>query len=210
MRQPVNFYFEFASPYSYLASLEIDSRAAALGVEVDWKPVDILRIWESQGILDAYAKVRSAKIPYIRRDAQRCARQFGVRLNPPPVAGTDTGLAKLVYWGLREAGDERAKPFLQQLWHSYFREAKLIGSAAEIADAVSVLDFDAGQIRALAQGDAPVRLLDAANQEAIAAGCFGVPWMEYGGEHFFGHDRIDQLAETLARKTAADGAVAGI
>lgn len=202
MRPPVNFYFEFGSPYSYLASLEIDARAAESGTDVDWKPIEIFRIWKSQGLLDAYSQVRNAKIPYIRRDAGRCARKYGVRLNPPAGAGTDTRLAKLAYWGLREAGDERAKPFLQQLWHAYFQEAKEIGSAEEITEATAALGFDASQIEALAAGDAPARLLDNANQEALAAGCFGIPWMAYDGEQFFGHDRIDQLAATLARKAA--------
>lgn len=202
MRPPVHFYFEFGSPYSYLASLEIDARAAASGVEVEWKPVEIFQIWKSQGLLDAYAQVRNAKIPYIRRDAGRCARKYGVRLNPPAGTGTDTRLAKLAYWGLREAGDARAKPFLQQLWRAYFQEARLIGNAEEIADAASELGLVASEIEALAAGDAPARLLDAANQEALDAGCFGIPWMAYDGEQFFGHDRIDQLADTLARKAA--------
>lgn len=209
MSRPVNFYFEFGSPYSYLASLEIDARAAAQGVEVDWKPVDIFHIWKSQGLQDAYAQVRTAKIPYIQRDAGRCARQAGVRLNPPPGLGTDTRIAKLAYYGMRAAGDARARPFVKQVWNSYFLEAMPLGSAKEVAAAAGPLGLGAADIEALVQGNAAALLFAEANQEAIAAQCFGIPWMEYDGEHFFGHDRIEHLAGTLARKAAKAGAVAG-
>lgn len=206
MRPLVSFYFEFGSPYSYLASLEIDKRVAAAGGDVDWKPVEIFRIWESQGILDAYMKIRSTKIPYIRRDAQRCASQLDIRLNPPASIANDTRLAKLAYWGLRAAGDERARPFLRQIWHAHFREAQSITDAEDLAIAAASLGLTRADIEALAASEAAAQAQDAANQDAIAVGCFGIPWMECAGESFFGHDRIDQLLARVTRKAKTDEA----
>lgn len=203
MRPLVSFYFEFGSPYSYLASLEIDARVAAAGGEVDWKPVEIFRIWESQGILDAYMKVRGTKIPYIRRDAQRCASAMNVRLNPPASIANDTRLAKLAYWGLREADDERARPFLRQIWHAHFREAQSITDADELAAAAGSLGLTRDDIEVLAASDAAAERQEAANRDAIAAGCFGIPWMECAGESFFGHDRMDQLLARVTRKASS-------
>jgi len=99
---PIQFYFEFASPYSYIASLEIDELGRAAGREVEWLPIDISVVWAAHGVLDAYAAIRALKRRYIMRDAVRCARVRGVTLAAPSASARDASIAKLAYWGLRD------------------------------------------------------------------------------------------------------------
>ena len=118
MTKVVHFYFEFASPYSYLASIDIDERVERAGGRVEWSPIDLPRIWKAHGVLDAYLSIRTLKTPYIRQDAARCAKLAGIKLKPPRAQATDTSLAKRTYWGLIEAQDDRAKPFLKRISHT--------------------------------------------------------------------------------------------
>jgi len=197
----VTFYFEFASPYSYLAAADIDERVGAVGGEVDWKPVDIFKIWDSQGIRGAYLQVRRAKLSYIERDAQRCAAVLGVRFNPPAKSASDTRLAKLAYWGLREARDDRAKPFLKSVWQHYFTHGQAITDAADLAAAAISLCLTAAEIETLANGGTTAMCQAEANRQAIVAGCFGIPWFQYGADCYFGHDRVDQLIEAISQRS---------
>ena len=197
MTKTVQFYFEFASPYSYLASINIDDHVERAGGRVEWSPIDLPKIWKAQGVLDAYLVIRALKIPYIRQDAARCAKLAGINLKSPSTPAIDTSIAKHAYWGLREVADERAKPFLKCVWHRYFGEGLAITTIEDLAAAASPLGLDAGQITLLAAQPGSVARHDASNDAAIANGCFGVPWFVSGEGRFFGHDRMSQMTDWL-------------
>ena len=197
MREPVKFFFEFISPYSYLASLRIDEAVAAAGGTVDWRPIELLRVWERQGVLDSYLAVRKIKAPHIMKDVVRCAARAGVTIMRPK-AHADTTLAKHAYWGLRARDDARAKPFLQAVWRRYFAEGAGIATLADIAAAAAPLGLADGEIEALAASPSATALQEASNEEAVASACFGVPWFVADAESFFGQDRIDHLVDHLA------------
>lgn len=199
MAKTVNFYFEFASPYSYLASIDIDERVERAGGHVEWSPIDLPRIWKANGVLDAYLSIRKLKMPYIRQDAARCANLAGIKLESPGTPATDTSLAKRTYWGLIEAQDDRAKPFLKHVWQRYFVSGLPIMTLDDIAAAASPLDLDVEQITKFAAQPKSIARHEASNAAAIASGCFGVPWFVSDGECFFGHDRISQLTNWLTK-----------
>lgn len=197
MDEPVKFYFEFVSPYSYLASLRIDAAVEACGRTVDWRPIDLPRVWQSQNLLEAYLAIRKVKAPYIWRDVTRCASRAGVTMARPKSL-PDTTLAKHVYWGLRDRDDSRAKPFLRAIWHRHFVAGADVATLADVAEAALPLGLDARDIETLATSPQAAARQVASNEEAVATSCFGVPWFVAGTATFFGQDRIDDLVDHLA------------
>src|SRR3954464_1662313 len=100
MPSPLDFYFEFASPYGYIASLRIDAIAGAYEREVAWRPI----------MLGAALKLTGGgahmslplKGPYLLRDAPRCARLLDVPLQIPPVMPVNSLAASRAYWWLEQ------------------------------------------------------------------------------------------------------------
>jgi 2-hydroxychromene-2-carboxylate isomerase len=193
----IQFYFEFASPYSYIASLEIEEVATRAGRTVDWLPIELPVVWATHGVLEAYAAIRQLKRPYIARDAARCARLRGVALTAPSESARDASTAKLAHWGLRDQDPRLAKQFLQAVWHRYFNQAKSINGLNDLAEASGGIGLDVNSIRAAADWEGARRAQDECNAAAAASGCFGVPWFVADGEAFFGHDRLTHLATHL-------------
>ena len=192
--EAIQFFFEFASPYSYVASLEIDEVAASAGRSVEWRPIELASVWAEHGVLEAYTATRRLKRPYILRDAVRCANAKGIAMARPSAPATDTSLAKLAYWGLRHADAPLAKRFLQSVWHSYFGEGKPIGALEDLADAAAAVNLGALQIQVAAAWAGARQAQDQSNSDAVRSGCFGVPWFIADGECFFGQDRLAHLA----------------
>jgi 2-hydroxychromene-2-carboxylate isomerase len=200
--QPIQFFFELASPYSYLASLQIEALAHDATRQVDWCPVDIEVVWKAHGVLDAYSAIRHLKRSYIGRDSHRCAEALGVTLKKPVTPARDTKLAKLVYWGLLSSERALAERFIRTTWRAYFQDGMPIGTVDDLAVATS----DIGLAREAIKSACSLKAQDAqdqANAQAIATGCFGIPWFAADGEVFFGHDRLPYLARHLQRKTDA-------
>lgn len=192
----VQFYFELVSPYSYVASLKIDRLMAASGVAVQWHPIELGEVWRTHGVFDAYQQIRSLKAPYIFRDSVRSARAEGITMEVPKnkASAPETLLAKLAYWGLQQDDPEHAKRFLQAVWHRYFGEGKSIGSVDDLALAAAEMGLTAQRIKTASERPAARIAQDASNRDAVASGCFGVPWFVADGECFFGQDRLTQLA----------------
>jgi hypothetical protein len=71
MVTPIDVFFEFGSPYSYLANQELPALAAHHGRQLRWRPIELAKVWAAQGVLEAYAAVRRVKLDYVRRDAAR-------------------------------------------------------------------------------------------------------------------------------------------
>jgi len=200
---PIHFFFELASPYSYLASHQLDQLNLDFQREVDWRPIDIEVIWSALGVLEAYSAVRNVKRKYIVQDSQRCAVALGVPLTKPTTSARETKLAKLAYWGLRSYDRELAARFLRAAWHAHFGKGSPIGSSQELAEAATGLGLQREAIESAAQSPEARQAQDASNAAAIDLGCFGVPWFAVDGEVFFGHDRLPHLASHIRGSTAA-------
>src|SRR4051794_8320384 len=91
----IDFYFEFASPYSYVAAKGIAAIAAKHERTVRWLPVDIGRIWREHGVLDAYGKVRALKREFIWKDSRMVAASRGIAMAARGQPLADAGLARL-------------------------------------------------------------------------------------------------------------------
>ncbi|MGE0486200.1 MAG: 2-hydroxychromene-2-carboxylate isomerase [Gammaproteobacteria bacterium] len=184
----VKIFFNFRSPYCYLASHSMFERLARFDVRIAWRT---LGGWDGRSAPDR-AKV---KVPLTRQDVQRWCKRLGVPFVPPPIT-TDPTPAGLVACAAEEAGllQDYVKAVMWREW----AEGGDIGQPDVLETVARQVGLDAAAVAAaLANTDYQRRL--AANwEEAQELGVIGVPTFVVGDQIFWGNDRLDFLEEFLA------------
>jgi 2-hydroxychromene-2-carboxylate isomerase len=197
MPNPVEFYFDFSSPYGYLGAQKIDALAAKHGRSVDWHPMLLGVVFKQTGA--APLTQIPVKGPYSQHDFARSARFHGVEFNMPPVfpiAGQAP--SRVMLWAKKQdpaAGARLAKA----LYRAFFVEGRDISKPDEAAKVAGENGFDAAAARAAVDDPAIKDALKAEVDKAIAAGVFGSPFVVVDGEPFWGADRFDQIDRWLAQ-----------
>jgi len=197
MPQPIDFYFDFSSPYSYLASERIEEIAARHGRAVRFRPVLLGVAFRASG--QRPLTEVPLKGEYSRRDFARCARFLGVPFRMPdpfPIGTVDA--ARVVVW-LQQVDPARIPDFVHAGYRAFFVHGRNLSDRAVLAEVVQEAGIDAGAAMAAIAG-APVKdALRAQVEQAIARGVFGAPFMMIDGEPFWGHDRFPQIERWLAQ-----------
>ena len=193
----IDFFYEFASPYSYIAAQQLPALAARVGRTVRWRPIELGKVWAAQGVLDAYRTIQGVKRGYILADARRVAADLGITLTRPAVFPPDATLARLAVHGL-EAGEPGLGGALTlSLWRRLWGEGGSISAKDDlVAAAPGGVDLDT--LMAAVEAPGSRAQLDAANADAVASSCFGVPWLLADGDTYFGQDRLGMLERRLA------------
>ena len=196
---PIRFWFDFVSPYGYLASLRIDELAARHGRTVDWHPllvgVTVLRTMGLKPLMGT-----PLKRDYVPREIARYVRRHGVTLqrevSAPPMNPLPAGRA---FAWLRAHAPPHAKPFARAVFHAVWAEAHdvverdaLAACAERSGTPVQLIDT------AIAAPDAGA-LLRSEVLRGIDAGAFGSPFVIVDGEPFFGVDKFELIDEWLTR-----------
>jgi len=132
MPASIDVFFEFASPYSYLAAQELPALAARHGRPLRWRPIELAKVWEEQGVLEAYKVVRRAKGRHVMRNAARVAADRGVSFVPFRSLPNATA-ARLVVHRLNRCTPAAAQPFLLKVWRKLFAEGADIGLSEVLA-----------------------------------------------------------------------------
>ena len=193
MPRPVTFWFDFVSPYSYLALTQAERFAAENDVSWTMRPIFYA------AVLDATELLGPAEVPikreYTMRDLIRAAELLGVPLVGPPAHPFNSLLA------LRAAvlaqDDPRAALLCAELSGAAWARGRSLEDPAVVAEAAERAGCDGGELVARATTDEAKSRLKANTAEAIAAGVFGVPTLRWEGELFWGHDRMEHLAARL-------------
>ena len=197
MAEPVRFFFDFSSPFGYLAAQRIDAIGARHGREVVWIPFLLGVVFKKVGtgpLLELPLKGE-----YSFRDMNRSARLQGVPFKlPEPFPFSSVAASRGFYWA--EANDPtRKKEVALALYHRIFGEGGNLATADEVADLLAGLGYDRDTVLA-GLGDAAIKdRLRAATEEALEAGVFGSPFFVVDGEPFWGSDRLEQLDIWLER-----------
>ncbi|MBX3189188.1 MAG: 2-hydroxychromene-2-carboxylate isomerase [Labilithrix sp.] len=203
MPTSVRFFFDYVSPYAYLASTQLPALASRRGVEVEHVPVLFA------AMLDASGARGPGEVPmrrdYMFHDIVRLARLFGVPLEPPATHPFNPLVALRVTHGVEDARERRA--LVDALFRAVWVESLAIDRPEVVANVARGigLDGDALVDRA-SRPDAKARLR-AATDEAIAARVFGVPTMIASGELFWGVDSLHLLERFLDGADATDPSV---
>jgi len=194
---PIDFYFDFSSPYGYLMSEKIDAVAARHGRKVRWHPILLGVIFQAVGSRPPADGV-SSKGKYIERDFLRSARFMEIPYNPPSRFPLPTQNAARAYYWLHGQDCGLARQFAHAVYRAFFIDDRDISSPDTVLAIAAELGIDRGDLGAALQTpEIKARLKDECDQ-ALAIGVFGSPHVIIDGEAFFGADRLPQIEKWLA------------
>lgn len=197
MAAPIDFYFEFASPYGYLASTQIDAIAARHGRAVVWHPIMLGAAFKETGARPLMNT--PLKGPYLLHDVPRFARLLGVPLTMPPVMPMNSLAASRACLWIEEADPAQAKRLAQALFHAHWGEGRDLGSPEAVAEIAAGLGIDPDALLAAVADQRIKDRLKTQTQAAIERGVFGSPFVFIDGEPFWGADRLAQIETWLSR-----------
>ena len=199
MRHRLEFYFDFISPFGYLASLRVDELAEQHQYECRWQSmllgISVLKTMGMRPLTEI-----PLKSDYLRIDLQRYLRRHGLALarahGAPPANPLPAARA---FYLIDQDNPILAKQVAKAILNAYWREGADIGSQeAVIAIARGAGADGAGLERDFASGEAS-RLLHAAVDRSLARGVFGSPFFIVDEEPFFGLEKMELMEEWLAR-----------
>ena len=195
MADPIDYYFDFSSPYGYAVSGRIGALAARHGRMVRWRPILLGAVFKVTGGLPLTEV--PMKGDYARRDFARTARLMGLPFTLPPTFPFATvAHARAFYWiDGQDAG--KARMFAHSVFQHIFGEGRDIAGPQELGRLAEPLGFAAEEVVAGANEPAVKERLRAEVDGAIARGVFGSPFFFVDGEPFWGSDRLDQLDRWL-------------
>ena len=193
----LDFWFEFASTYSYPAAMRIAPLAKARGVNVRWRPFLLGPIFKAQGWDNSSFNIYPAKGRYMWRDLERICAALAIPFRQP-VPFPQNGLiaARVALVALAQGWGE---DFCRATYRAEFGEGRDIGEATTIASVLAALGRNAEEIMQQAQADAVKADLRAQTEEAQRLGIFGAPSFTTGGELFWGNDRLEAALEWAQR-----------
>ena len=195
MPAPILFYFDFSSPYGYLASLRIDAIGAKHGRETTWKPILLGPIFKLSGNTALVQQPLKGK--YSMHDFARSARRFKTPLQKPSVFPIATQNAARAFYWLNDTDPVKAQALAQRLFAVYFGEGRDISSAETVISEARNLGIDGDKLKAALADPAIKERLREEIEKAVELGVCGSPYTIVDGEPFWGADRLDQLDEWL-------------
>lgn len=197
MARTIEFYYDFSSPYGYIAAEKIGALAAKHGRSVDWKPILLGAIFKVTG--GAPMPQIPLKGAYANRDFLRSAGFHDVKFRQPstfPISGVAP--VRAVVW--QKALDPvKAGALTLALYRAFFTEDVNISDAESVVKVAASTGLDADAVRAGMNDQATKDRTKAEVDAAIAAGVFGSPYMVIDGEPFWGVDRFDQMERWLSK-----------
>lgn len=195
-KRPIDFYFDFSSPYGYLLAEKIDAVAARHGRKVHWHPILLGVIFQATGSRPP-VDGSSAKAKYVFNDFSRSARHMGIPYNPPSRFPLPTQNAARAYYWLHEQDCALARRFAQAIYRAFFVEDRDISSPEVVLEIAAGQGVDRQALASALQDAAVKARLKEACDAALAAGVFGSPHVIIDDEHFFGADRLPQIEHWL-------------
>ena len=194
-KAPIDFYFEFASPYGYFASLTIDELAARYDRRVNWRPF----------MLGAAFKVTNSapnmtipmKGDYLRTDVERCAKFMGIELTEPEVSPMNSLAAMRSFYWLTDHAPTKAVPLARAGYKAHWGEGRDMGPMEAVAELAADLGIDGPALTEAVREPAVKDRLKRETEAAIARGAFGSPFIFVDDEPYWGHDRMSYIERHL-------------
>lgn len=196
MTWAIDFYFDFSSPYGYLAAQAIDDIAARHGIDVAWRPFllgAVFKVTGAQPLPQTPLKDRYAAI-----DMPRSARLLGVPFVLPEAFPFQSLAACRAYYWLAQEDPARSRDFAKAVFHGSFGEGRDMSKAEAVIEEAAKLGIDREALGAALQDPAVKGRLRREVDAAIERGVYGSPFFFLDDEPFWGHDRLDQVDRWLA------------
>lgn len=190
----IDYFFEFSSPYSYLAATQLDWVAEQTGAKINIKPMVLGAVFKEQG--NAMPASVPAKGQYMFADLLRWAARYEVGFNWPPVFPVSSITAHRVFLvAQRDLSEEEAKKVLLSIYTAYWADGVDISDKDALAAHLSGAGFDGQALLEGTQDPAIKEQLKTLTAEAVERNVFGAPTFFVEQQMFWGNDRLDFLVE---------------
>jgi 2-hydroxychromene-2-carboxylate isomerase len=196
----MEFWFEFASTYSYVAAGRIEQLARAAAVEVRWRPFLLGPIFAKQGWNDSPFNLYPAKGAYMWRDMERLCSRYGLPFKRPSAFPRNgVRAARVALLGAEAAW---GPGFVEAVYRANFGDDRDIGDPELLVLLVDEQGVDGRGILAQAESPEWKPRLREQTERAEKLGIFGAPTFVVGTELFWGSDRLEEALELAARRRA--------
>ena len=192
----LEFFFDYGSPFSYLADTQLPALAARTGARVAYRPMLLGGVFKATGNRSPFAEPVEAKRRSMGVDMARWVAHYGVPFRTHPRFPLNTLLLMRHAHAALRAGCFDA--FHRAIFPAFWAEARDLDDAAGIAEVVERAGLDARALAAGAETPEVKSALRATTDEAVARGVFGAPSFFVAGELFFGNDRLGLVERALA------------
>ena len=194
MSKCIDFYYDFLSPYAYLAFSQLPSFARRTGAEVIFKPVEVLKVMARVG--NSPTTILCApKGRYAVADLARWASAYGIPLNRNP-HHRSIAARPLLLGAVAAAKQGRIEAYSRAVFDGVWVKQAAFADDTEMLDVLRQSGFEDADAVLAGRSEAGAEL-DALVDEAVSAGVFGVPSFTIAGKLFFGNDRLNFLEQAL-------------
>ena len=193
----IEFWFEFASTYSYIGAMQIEAKCRDAGLTLAWRPFSLGPIFALQGWNDSHFNLNPRRGAYMWRDMERLTEKAGLPWKRPSVFPRPTTLP------LRVAAACSDEPwigdFIRRIFVANFGEDREIGDRAVVAELLAETGRSPDEVLALAESPERRGRLRANTERAIELGIAGAPNCVIGDELFWGEETLDDAVAWALR-----------
>jgi len=187
----LDFYFDYRSPYAYLAQTQVRS----LGAEIAWRPFEILQLMDKVGNVPTSITCKP-KGAYLGRDLMRWVGLYKVPFQQHPQSD-QIDARRLLRATLAAEELGQADAAVRAIFNAYWGQGLPLSTPADVVAVLSAAGVSASGLLERIDAAELDTALDAGTDAAVARGVFGAPTMYVGDEMFFGNDRFDFVRASL-------------
>ncbi len=198
MAEPIHFYFDFSSAYSYIGQHGLRKLAEEHSREVRWKPVALGAIFKALG--SAPHSPETAKGSYVWKDVERSATDAGLPYQWPEPFPFNSLMAARIFYYIAETDETKAIEWARGVFDASFGQGRDCSNPAELAAIAKDLGLDGEEMLNAAKQDEIKQKLKQLTAEAMDQGVFGAPSFFLDGDMYWGADRIEQMHRYLDRQ----------
>jgi 2-hydroxychromene-2-carboxylate isomerase len=188
-RPHIDFWFEYASTYSYPAAMRVERVAAAHGCDVSYRPLLLGPIFRAQGWHDSPFNIYAAKGRYMWRDLARICEELSIPMQKPSQFPRNGLLAARI--SAAAEGEAWLPTFVRNVYSANFANDRDIADPAVLQSCLQDLVADPQEWLRRAEAPEIKAHLRARSDEANQLGIFGAPSFVVGDELFWGNDRLE-------------------
>lgn len=196
----IDFFFDFISPFAYLAFQKLPEIARRHGRSIRFRPMDLAAVRLAAGNTGPSNRDIPPKYRYLQQDLARWAELYGVPFQFPHAAVAPPGArntAKLQHGVFFAARMGQEQDYIASVWRRAWGEGRFIGAPDVLEGALAELGFDHEQFQTYVASEEATIAYEAETEIAKSLGVFGAPTMICDGQMWWGNDRLDMLSRFL-------------
>jgi 2-hydroxychromene-2-carboxylate isomerase len=193
MAAHLEFFFDYGSPFSYLADTQLPDICARTGAQVIYRPFLLGGVFKATG--NSSPINVAPKLRYMMDDLQRWAKHYGIAKPQNPHFPINT--IALMRGAVAARRLEVFPAYHRAIYDAFWLEGLNLGDVAVVREALNRAGLDANRLLAACEDAAVKDELRAGTEEAVARGAFGAPTFFVGNEMFWGNDRLMFVEEIL-------------